>query len=189
MARSRASDDRFGMQTTTTPISRIQDRVNIRPLAQTDRAGLGLEFLQLSAQTRRRRFGAAVSRLSEHDLDRLTNVDHHAHEALGAIDRDTGQIVGVARYIALPDDPGAAEVAIEVADEWQGRGIGRRLMRELIDRARAEGIARLVAYVSNDNHPVLAWIARSGGTVQADSGDARVFTIPIVDVAYARRAA
>jgi RimJ/RimL family protein N-acetyltransferase len=177
------------MQTTATPISRLHDGVDIRPLTEADRAGLGLEFSHLSAETRRRRFGATVSRLSEGDLDQLTNVDHHTHEALAAIDRDTGQIVGVARYIALLDDPGAAEVAIEVADEWQRRGIGRCLMRELIDRARAAGIARLVAYVSADNHPVLAWIARSGGTVQDDSGDARVFGIPIVGVAAARRAA
>jgi acetyltransferase len=89
-------------------------------------------------------------------------VDHHDHEALAALAPDTGQIVGVARYIAMPSDPGAAEVAIEVDGEWQGRGIGRQLMSELIDRAREEGIDRLVAYVSDDNHPVRDWIAARG---------------------------
>jgi GNAT superfamily N-acetyltransferase len=166
-----------------------RDRVEIRPLAASDRDALAEAFSRLSEETRRRRFGTVASRLSEHDLDRLTTVDHHDHEALAALAPDTSQIVGVARYIAMPSDPGAAEVAIEVDDEWQGRGIGRQLMSELIDRAREEGIDRLVAYVSYDNHPVRGWIARSGGTAQADAGDATVYTIPLEGVGEQRMAA
>jgi GNAT superfamily N-acetyltransferase len=177
------------MKTTTPHIPRIQGRVEIRPLAATDRVALAKEFSHLSAETRRRRFGGVASRLTERDLDRLTNIDHHAHEALTAIDPDTNQIAGVARYIALENDPGAAEVAIEVDDEWQGRGIGRRLISELLDRAREEGIVRFLAYVSNDNHPVRGWIARSGGIVESRAGDATVYTIPIAGFAEARRAA
>jgi RimJ/RimL family protein N-acetyltransferase len=165
------------------------DRVVIRPLVPADRRALVEEFSHLSEQTRRHRFGTVASRLTERDLDRLTNVDHHKHEALAALARDTGQVIGVARYIALPDIPGAAEVAIEVADEWQGRGIGRRLISELADRARAEGIDRLVAYVGADNHPVRGWIARSGGTAQSDAGDATVYSIPLEGFAEQRRAA
>lgn len=164
-------------------------RVEIRPLAAPDRDALADAFSRLSEETRRRRFGTVASHLSERDLDRLTDIDHHDHEALAAIAADTGQIVGVARYIALPSDPSAAEVAIEVDDEWQGCGIGRRLMSELIDRARARGIDRLVAYVSDDNHPVRAWIARSGGAAEADAGDATVYSIPIQGFEEQRRAA
>ena len=52
----------------------------------------------------------------------------------------------------------------------------RRLMRALLDRARAEGIiSRLVAYVSADNHSVLGWIARAGGVARAYAGDATVY--------------
>jgi L-amino acid N-acyltransferase YncA len=105
------------------------------------------------------------------------------------LSRSTGQIIGVARYIAPPSDPGAAEVAIEVDDEWQGRGIGRALMSALVDRARAEGIDRLVAYVGDDHHPVRAWIASSGGTAQADAGDATVYSIPLEGFAELPRAA
>ena len=178
------------MRSTTTDIrSHRASRVEIRPLTHADRDDLAEEFAHLSAETRRRRFGGESSRLSADDLDRLTNIDHHDHEALAAIDPDTGQIVGVARYIALPEDPGAAEVAIEVNEDWQARGIGRRLIGELIDRAREEGIARLVAYVSDDNHPVRGWIARSGGTVRAYDGDATLSSIPIDQLAQVRRAA
>jgi RimJ/RimL family protein N-acetyltransferase len=165
------------------------DRVVIRPLTPADRHALVEEFSHLSEQTRRRRFGTAASRLSERDLDRLTDIDHHDHEALAARAAGNGQIVGVARYIALPSDPGAAEVAIEVDDDWQGRGIGRRLMRELVDRAGVEGIDRLVAYVSDDNHPVRGWIARSGGATQSDAGGATVYSIPLDGLAEQRMAA
>jgi RimJ/RimL family protein N-acetyltransferase len=158
---------------------RAEDRVAIRPLGASDRGALAEAFSHLSAETRRRRFGEVVNQLSERDLDRLTDIDHHDHEALAALDRNTGRIVGVARYIALPNDPGAAEVAIEVDDDWQGRGIGRRLMSELVERAGDEGIDRLVAYVSSDNLPVLSWIARSGGSVHGSAGDAAVYSIPL----------
>jgi L-amino acid N-acyltransferase YncA len=187
MAMDPAWGERCTMQ--IVPLHTGSDRVGIRPLVRADRHALVEEFSHLSEQTRRRRFGAVARRLSERELDRLTNIDHHHHEALAAVATDTGQIVGVARYIALPNLPGAAEVAIEVDDEWQGRGIGRRLMSELVDRARAEGIDRLVAYVTDDNHPVRGWIARSGGTAQSDAGDATVYSIPLEGLAERRRAA
>ena len=58
------------------------------------------------------------------------------------------------------------EVAIAVDDEWQGRGIGRRLMSELIGRACTEGLARLVAYVSSDNHVGARLDRVRGGTAE-----------------------
>jgi GNAT superfamily N-acetyltransferase len=178
------------METATSTIgSRTVSRVEIRPLARTDREGLVEAFSRLSEDTRRRRFGGLASRLGERDLDRLTRIDHHNHEALAAIARDTGRIVGVARYIALPDVRGVAEVAIAVDDEWQGRGIGRRLMRDLVGRARGEGIARLLAYVGADNHRVLGWIARAGGVTEARDGDAIVYGIPLDRPAEERRVA
>jgi len=179
----------LSMKTTTPHISRIHDRVEIRPLTDADRAGLAEEFSHLSLETRRRRFGGTASSLTDRDLDRLTNIDHRNHEAVAAVIPDRDRIVGVARYIGLPTDPGAAEVAIEVDDEWQGRGLGRRLMSQLIDRARVNGFVSLVAYVSNDNHPVRGWLARSGGTVETHEGDTTIYSIPITDVAEARRAA
>jgi GNAT superfamily N-acetyltransferase len=179
------------MQTTAPETgSRTAVGVRIRPLGPADRKGLADAFARLSEQTRRQRFGGLASRLGERDLDRLTRIDHHDHEALAAIaPDDSGRIVGVARFIALPDDPGAAEVAIAVDDEWQRRGIGRRLITELVGRARAEGVTRLLAYVSADNRPVLDWIARAGGIAEAHDGDATVYSIALDGPLDERRAA
>jgi acetyltransferase len=87
--------------------------------------------------------------------------------------------VGVARYIALPDVRGAAEVAVEVDDAWQGCGIGRRLISELAARARTAGFARLLAYVSTDNFPVLGWIGRARAVADAHDGDAALYSISL----------
>jgi ribosomal protein S18 acetylase RimI-like enzyme len=190
MAAASATDDAPDMQATTSDIrDRAARRVEVRPLAPGDRDRLAQAFSRLSEETRRRRFGGLASQLAERDLDRLTQIDHHHHEALAAIAPGTGRIVGVARFITLPDDPRAAEVAIAVDDEWQGRGIGRRLMSELVGRARAEGIARLLAYVRAENRPVLSWIARAGGVAEAYDGDETAYSIALDRPADDRRAA
>lgn len=178
------------MQSTTTDIRSFgARRMQIRPLTAADRERIADEFSHLGEQTRRRRFGGLATRLSERELDRLTNIDHHTHEALAAIEPGTDRIVGIARYIALPDDPGAAEVAVEVDDNWQGRGLGGRLISALVDRARAEGITRLLAYVSTENLPVVGWISRAGGIVHSHDADTIELSLPLERLAQGRRAA
>jgi GNAT superfamily N-acetyltransferase len=178
------------METTTSHIrSHTPPGITIRPLARADRNALARAFSRLSEETRRRRFGGLAARLSEHELERLTDIDHHEHEAFAVLAPGTDRIVGVARYIALPNDPGAAEVAIAVDDEWQGHGVGHRLIHELAGRARAEGITRWVAYVSSDNHQVLGWIERIGGVADTHEDGANVFTIPLDGFTEERSAA
>jgi RimJ/RimL family protein N-acetyltransferase len=175
-----ASEDGLAMQITTSEIgSGTAICVAIRALAPTDREALAEAFSRLSDETRRRRFRALATQLGERDLDWLTQIDHHNHEALVAMPTDSGRVVGVARYIALPYDPGAAEVAIAVDDEWQGRGVGRQLLGALVDRARAEGVTRLLAYVDAENQRVLDWITRAGGVAEAHHGDAGVYRIAL----------
>ena len=62
-------------------------------------------FARLSARSRRSRFFTGKVRLSEAEVRYLTNVDHHDHEALGAVSRD-GRGVGVARYVRDRDEHG-----------------------------------------------------------------------------------
>src|SRR5918911_725386 len=107
MAAAAAPEDGLCMQIVTPDL-------DIRPLASSDRKRLAVAFARLSEDTRRRRFGALARRLGERDLDRLTHLDHHDHEALAAV--AGGRIVGVARYIRLPHDPASAETAIAVQD-------------------------------------------------------------------------
>src|SRR3954463_937402 len=162
--------------------------VEIRPLERDDRERLAAAFARLGEETRRRRFLSSASRLSKRDLDALTAIDHHGHEALAAVELRTGKLVGVARFIRLPCEPRAAEVAVAVDDGWLRRGIGRLLLTELANRARAQGITRLTAYVGSDNAPVRRWIARLGGAAVAQDGDAIVYSVSL-DPPSDRRAA
>ena len=63
-----------------------------------------------------------MSELTAKQLDYLTHIDHHAHEALVAVADDVG--VGVARFVRLEPDGQRAEVAVAVIDDWQGHGLG-----------------------------------------------------------------
>src|SRR3954467_14826565 len=109
-------------------------RALIRPITPDDRDALAAGVAGLSPESRYRRFFAPVSELSERDLDYLTRVDHHDHEALLAVDAATGDGVGGARGVRA--GPGVPEPPIVVADDWHGRGVGTRLLDALVERAR-----------------------------------------------------
>jgi len=67
-------------------------------------------------------------------------VDHVDHEAIGAVVPRRAQGVGVARYVRSPERPHVAAAAVVVADAWQRRGLGTKLLRRLGARARENGI-------------------------------------------------
>src|SRR5919202_1965689 len=98
--------------------------VEVLPLEHSDRAELAAAVGRLSAETRYLRFAAAKPRLTERELDHLTDLDHHGREALLAIDPRTRNGVAVVRYVEVPGEPDVVEVAATVADEWQRRGLG-----------------------------------------------------------------
>ena len=126
-------------------------RLLVRPLEPNDRATLAEAIGRLSETSRYLRFAAPKPRVTKADLDLLLDVDHHDHEALLAIDPQTRDGVAVARYVRLRDEPAAAEVAVTVADAWQGRGVGTALTALLAERARAEGVVRLRAVTLDAN--------------------------------------
>jgi len=138
-------------------------RVLLRPISAEDKPLLAASFERLGAESRYRRFFTTKPRLSEAELEDLVDVDHHDRVAVVAIDRAGGDLIGVARYIRSSDDPELAEVAVTVADEWQGRGLGRALLGRLTYLARRAGIRRFAALVQKDNAASLALAADAGG--------------------------
>jgi RimJ/RimL family protein N-acetyltransferase len=140
--------------------------VIIRPIEPEDKERLAQAYARLSPESRRRRFLAAPARLTEEDLRYLSEVDHRRHEAMAAFDPDTGDLVGVARYVRVPGDPETGEVAAAVIDDWQGRGVGTQLLSALTNRARENGLRRYTAVVSVDNRPVREKLDRLGGSAQ-----------------------
>lgn len=134
-------------------LARLHDgrEVQIGRLTPRDAPLLAHAFERLSEESRRLRFLGPKPTLSASELRYLTQVDGHNHEALGAIDPATGKGVAIARFIRDRDDPERAEVAVTVADDWQGQGLGKIMLNRLTDRARKEGVSRFTALVSTEN--------------------------------------
>ena len=153
--------------------------VLIRPVQGADAPLLADGFARLSARSRQMRFLRIKNELSAAELRYFTEIDHHDHEALGAVDRAGGRGVGVARYVRSAQDAQSAEIAVTVVDEWHGRGLGTELVAQLSERAREEGIRRFTALVAADNVAV-AGLARSVGAelVRRELGTV-VYEVPL----------
>lgn len=135
-------------------------RLKIRPIQRGDRDLLRRLFIRLTPESRYRRYLTPKPELSERELDHLLHVDHVRHEALAAVDEADGSFVGVARYVQMPDQPGVADVAIEVADDLHGQGIGTALATRTLERARANGFVRLTAITLHDSAAARALLRR-----------------------------
>ena len=158
-------------------------RVEIRPIRPEDRDELARGFARLSPASRYRRFLAQTGALSDETLRYLTEVDGKDHVALVAttpshdLRRDVG--LGVARFIRLPDEPDVAEAAITVADEAQGKGLGKLLLAELCAAARRPGVPALHAEVLASNAPMRHILGEIGAVVRASEGDTVLVEIPL----------
>ncbi len=116
----------------------------------------------MSEESRYRRFLSPKPSFTSAELAYLTEVDHHDHEALIAIEPESGEPVGVARYVRDPAQPHVAEAALAVVDEWQHRGVGTALLRHLIARARQEDVRRFRTSVLGDNQAMFRLLDQPG---------------------------
>jgi len=108
-----------------------------------------------STRTRLHRFFVPLRGLAPEELRRMLTIDP-AHEfcVVGELREETVRIVCGARYVRLTN-PEKAEIALTVHDEFQGKGIGRVLMRLLIVQGRRDGVKTFVADVLATNDPML----------------------------------
>jgi GNAT superfamily N-acetyltransferase len=160
-------------------------KVTIRPIEPDDFDRLREVWRGMSALSRRRRFLAAssVDDVSDEDLRYLVEVDHRRHEALLALDED-GRAVAVARWVRVPGEREAAEVAVVVVDDWHRRGLATALLEALSVRARENGIERYTAIVSEDNDIVLNGLEQAGAERVGKTGEGEielVFPVPADD--------
>lgn len=132
-------------------------------------------FEQLGPESRHFRFFTAVRELPPNVIERLRDVDGTRNAAIVAFDAATttddypeGRPVGVARWMANTEGP--PELSVTVIDEYQGHGVGSRLMDALLVLARKRGIRRILADVLRDNVAMRSLINRYRAVVQP-SGD------------------
>ena len=142
------------------------------PLLPTDRNALVQEFEHLSPESRRRRFLGPVVHLSDamlkHLVDEVDGVDHVALVLMAEVGDDVVP-TGVARCVRYPHEPEAADIAVTVKDEWQGRGVATALLKVLMKK-RPEGVTHLLTEVAADNPASLAMLRKLGPTRTYDTG-------------------
>jgi RimJ/RimL family protein N-acetyltransferase len=167
----------------TQAVLRDGSRVLIRQVQSADAPLLADGFARLSATSRWMRFLTPKKELSPAELSFLTDLDHHDHEALGALDHSDGRGVGVARYVRQADDPWSAEVAVTIVDEWQGRGLGTELLARLSDRAREENIRSFTALVAAENLPVSGLLRNACARLVGRASNTMEYEISLVPAA------
>jgi RimJ/RimL family protein N-acetyltransferase len=153
-------------------------RVEIRAFRPTDRADLESAVARTSNQSLYLRFFTVTRRFSERERDFFLNVDFVDHVALMAWAEEAGRkvIIGGGRYVVV--QPGKAEVAFVVIDQYQGQGLGVALVRHLAAVARAAGLQDLIAEVLPENQAMLK-VFRKSGLYMTTTRDAEVVHVTL----------
>jgi len=147
----------------------------LRPIRPDDAGMLQTLVRGLSQESRYFRFASSMPELPARMLARYTLIDYDREMALVAVVKlrhtdadghtsESERIVGVSRYITNPDGT-SCEFSLVVADDFAHQGLGARLMLEIVELARAKGLARIMGLVLANNTPMLRLMTRLGFTL------------------------
>ncbi len=176
---------------TESPADKITARngtpVEIRPIREEDAPLLQAFVTRLSHRTMFFRFLGYMKRQSDEQAHRLATVDYDTRMAFVAIAKilfgpheGEDQVIGVARYFPLESgEPGVAEIAVVVEDEYQGRGIGSQLLIRLLNFARDHGYTSIAATIHAENEQVMRFLRRSGLPLAMKLVEAGVYDVRI----------
>ena len=147
-------------------------RATIRPICRDDIARTEAFIGALSSQSKHSLFLGGVARLSDSEMQRLCNPRDSRDMAYVATVpvADGERQIGVCRY-ASADPAEGAEISVAVADNWQHQGLGRLLLRRLIEHARLHGVHRLYSMDAADNHAMRSLAHDVGFSEQPDPDD------------------
>ena len=146
--------------------------VLVRPIHPDDAAAHAAFIAQLSAPSKHFLFLGGVARMSDAALTRLCDPDGTHDMAYVALTADgaRGREIGISRYAGADPDRGA-EISIAVADDWQHRGLGRKLLERLIEHARSRNVKRLYSIDAVDNDGMRELAQHLGFAEQRDPDD------------------
>lgn len=136
-------------------------RFDLRPIRPAD-AALYPHFLQrVTAEDMRLRFLVPTPKLSHDTIVRLSQLDYDRDIAFVALEAESGELAGICRYGADPDHE-KAEFGVLVRSDLHGIGLGTALMRQLLEYARADGIAVIEGVILRENVAMLDLAERLG---------------------------
>ncbi len=129
------------------------DRVTTRPVEPADEERLAHMWTRLSRETLYQRFHGSVGGYPQSSVHQLAENDHRDLDAIVAL--VDHEVVGFARYQRERAESARAEFALLIEDDWQGAGVGGRLLDELIALVRSRGVTTLIGYLLSDNQRML----------------------------------
>lgn len=155
--------------------------IKIRAIGADDASMVQAFVRRLSPRSRRYRFFSGIAELSAGLLERFVKQDYRRGLALVALSEQSGGTVIIAEArCELNQAEGKAEFAIAVADEFQRRGLGIRLLNTLVVYAAKRGIRQLFGEILADNHAMLALARRLGFQLKTNDLDRTTVIASIV---------
>ncbi len=153
----------------------------IRPIRPDDAQMLQELVQNLSPESRYFRFVSSLKELPPSMLSRLTLIDYDREMALVAIhrerdtrvpgdDREIERVVGVSRYVTNPDKT-SCEFSLVVADDFNGKGLGSRLMLSIMEEARDKGLTEIEGLVLANNPGMLKLMKSLGFVIKRFADD------------------
>jgi len=167
------------METTMSDASNFADdrpaAVTIRTISPHD-FELERQFIESLSPTTGYRRLFSPRKPSDDEIRRFTNVEPSREFALIAItgDGDHQRMVGVVRWIKPNAEANAAEFALVIADDWQGKGLGTRMLNNLLAEAKRRGLEEIRGETLSENEPMLALCRRFGFSFAKQPGFAAV---------------
>ena len=150
-------------------------RIRLRLLRPDDRQRVAEGFSALSPESRYLRCLRARNDLSPAELHFMTDCDGQDHLAIAVLRLDARgnetDSVGLGRFVRCMDDPEAAEIALTVMDDWQGRGIGRLLLARLLAAMGERGYREARGVMHPDNDGMRRLIDGAGTDARRESED------------------
>ncbi|MCP8939148.1 bifunctional acetate--CoA ligase family protein/GNAT family N-acetyltransferase [Alsobacter sp. SYSU M60028] len=145
-------------------------KVDVRPVRPEDEP-LYVEFFKhVTPNDLRLRFFAKVKEFSHAFIARLIQIDYSRAIAFAALDKETGELMGVVRLHADANHE-TGEYAILLRSDLKGRGLGWALMQLMIDFARADGIKTVEGQILRENTTMLAMCEALGFEAHTDRDD------------------
>ena len=151
------------------------ESLSVRPVRHDDGELEKAFVCALSLESRYQRMLSGGTKVTPEWIDSMTHIDYDRHMAFAITTVIDGveQFVGVGRYVVDVATP-SAEVALVLADAWQGQGLGRRLLETLLEHAASAGIREAAGVVLATNVAMLRLVRSMGFTVSPEPGDATV---------------
>jgi GNAT superfamily N-acetyltransferase len=155
--------------------------VSLHSIDSCDRQCIVDAFENLSCRTRQSRYHIPIKKLPNSYLKSLLRADNKKNVVVVAHYNDGEQEypAGLARYVCLEGEPGAAEFSITITDDYQGKGLGTQMLKYLVAHAQTNQISILRGYVLSSNKPMIKILDRYNCSIQNDDDGTLFYEIDV----------